>query len=58
MNYEPDEMMSVAAARAMKDVTACFVGYRGKNAWISARMAGVKTGMVFVATVIGRVPPQ
>ena len=26
MNYESDEMMSVAAARALKDVTACFVG--------------------------------
>ena len=26
MNYEADEMMSVTAARALKDVNACFVG--------------------------------
>ncbi len=60
MNYEPDEMMSVTAARAMKDVNACFVGIGlpSTGANLARRTHAPDLVLVYEAGAIGAKPPR
>ena len=60
MNYEPDEMMSVTAARAMKDVTACFVGIGlpSTGANLARRTYAPDLVLVYEAGAIGAKPSR
>ena len=60
MSYEPDEMMSVAAARAMKNVTACFVGIGlpSQGANLARRVHAKDLVLVYEAGAIGAKPPR
>ena len=60
MNYEPDEMMSVAAARAMRDVNACFVGIGlpSTGANLARRTHAPDLVLVYEAGAIGAKPPR
>ena len=60
MSYEPDEMMSVAAARAMKDVTACFVGIGlpSTGANLARRTHAPDLVLVYEAGAVGAKPPR
>jgi len=60
LNYEPDEMMSVTAARAMKDVNACFVGIGlpSTGANLARRTHAPDLVLVYEAGAIGAKPPR
>ena len=60
MAYEPDEMMSVAAARALKDVTACFVGIGlpSQGANLARRTHARDLVLVYEAGAVGAKPPR
>jgi glutaconate CoA-transferase, subunit B len=60
VNYEPDEMMSITAARAMKDVTACFVGIGlpSTGANLARRTHAKDLVLVYEAGAIGAKPPR
>jgi len=60
VNYEPDEMMSVTAARAMKDVNACFVGIGlpSTGANLARRTHAPDLVLVYEAGAIGAKPPR
>ena len=60
MNHEADEMMSVAAARAMKDVTACFVGIGlpSTGANLARRTHAPDLVLVYEAGAVGAKPPR
>src|SRR3954451_18748142 len=59
MAYEPDEMMSVTAARALKDVTACFVGIGlpSQAANLARRTGSADLVLVYEAGAVGAKPP-
>src|SRR3954466_1235200 len=60
MAYEPDEMMSVAAARALKDVNACFVGIGlpSQGANLARRVHAKDLVLVYEAGAVGAKPPR
>src|SRR5881392_1347686 len=60
MAYEPDEMMSVAAARALKDATACFVGIElpSQGANLARRTHAPDLVLVYEAGAVGAKPPR
>jgi glutaconate CoA-transferase subunit B len=60
MTYTADEMMSVAAARALKDVTACFVGIGlpSTGANLARRTHAPDLVLVYEAGAIGAKPPR
>jgi glutaconate CoA-transferase subunit B len=60
VNYEPDEMMSIAAARAMRDVTACFVGIGlpSQGANLARRIHAKDLVLVYEAGASGAKPPR
>jgi glutaconate CoA-transferase subunit B len=60
VSYEPDEMMSVAAARAMTDVTACFVGIGlpSTGANLARRTHAKELVLVYEAGAVGAKPSR
>jgi glutaconate CoA-transferase, subunit B len=60
VNYGSDEMMSVAAARALADVTACFVGIGlpSTGANLARRTHAPDLVLVYEAGAIGAKPPR
>jgi glutaconate CoA-transferase subunit B len=60
VSYEPDEMMSITAARAMKDVNACFVGIGlpSTGANLARRTHARDLVLVYEAGAIGAKPPR
>jgi glutaconate CoA-transferase subunit B len=60
VSYEPDEMMSIAAARAMRDVNACFVGIGlpSQGANLARRIHAKDLVLVYEAGAIGAKPPR
>jgi glutaconate CoA-transferase, subunit B len=60
VTYEADEMMSVAAARALKDVTACFVGIGlpSTGANLARRTHAPGLVLVYEAGAVGAKPPR
>ena len=60
MNYEADEMMSVAAARALTDVNSCFVGIGrpSEGANLARRTHNPDLVLVYEAGAIGAKPPR
>jgi glutaconate CoA-transferase, subunit B len=60
VSYEADEMMSVAAARALKDVTACFVGIGlpSTGANLARRTHAPDLVLVYEAGAVGAKPPR
>ena len=60
MNYEADEMMSVAAARALDGVNACFVGIGlpSTGANLARRTSNPDLVLVYEAGAIGAKPPR
>jgi glutaconate CoA-transferase, subunit B len=60
MSYSADEMMSIAAARALRDVTACFVGIGlpSTGANLARRTHAPELVLVYEAGAIGAKPPR
>src|SRR4051794_22379972 len=60
VSWEPDEMMSVAAARALKGVTACFVGIGlpSTAANLARRTHAPDLVLVYEAGAVGAKPPR
>jgi glutaconate CoA-transferase subunit B len=60
VSYSADEMMSVAAARALRDVTACFVGIGlpSEGANLARRTHNPELVLVYEAGAIGAKPPR
>ena len=60
MNYESDEMMSIAAARVLRDVNACFVGIGlpSTGANLARRTHAPDLVLVYEAGAIGAKPPR
>lgn len=60
MTYEADEMMSVEAARQLRDVTACFVGIGlpSTGANLARRTVNPDLVLVYEAGAIGAKPPR
>ena len=60
MSYEADEMMSIAAARALTDVTACFVGIGlpSTGANLARRTHAPDLVLVYEAGAVGAKPPR
>jgi len=60
VNYEADEMMSVAAARALDGVNACFVGIGlpSTGANLARRTSNPDLVLVYEAGAIGAKPPR
>jgi glutaconate CoA-transferase subunit B len=60
VSYESDEMMSVAAARALRDVTACFVGIGlpSTGANLARRTHAPDLVLVYEAGAVGAKPPR
>ena len=60
MTYEADEMMSIAAARALRDVTACFVGIGlpSTGANLARRTHAPDLVLVYEAGAVGAKPPR
>jgi glutaconate CoA-transferase subunit B len=58
--YEPDEMMSIAAARALRGVNACFVGIGlpSTGANLARRTHSPDLVLVYEAGAIGAKPPR
>jgi glutaconate CoA-transferase, subunit B len=59
-DYEADEMMSVEAARQLRDVTACFVGIGlpSTGANLARRTVNPELVLVYEAGAIGAKPPR
>jgi glutaconate CoA-transferase, subunit B len=60
VSWEPDEMMSIAAARALKDATACFVGIGlpSTAANLARRTHQPDLVLVYEAGAVGAKPPR
>ena len=60
MSYTADEMMSVAAARALADVNSCFVGIGrpSEGANLARRTHNPELVLVYEAGAIGAKPPR
>jgi glutaconate CoA-transferase subunit B len=60
MDYTPDEMMSVAAARALEDANACFVGIGlpSQAANLARRTHAPDLVLIYEAGAIGAKPPR
>jgi glutaconate CoA-transferase subunit B len=60
VNYEADEMMSIAAARSLRDVNACFVGIGlpSTGANLARRTYAPDLVLVYEAGAIGAKPPR
>jgi glutaconate CoA-transferase, subunit B len=60
VNWEPDEMMSIAAARALEGVTACFVGIGlpSTAANLARRTHQPDLVLVYEAGAVGAKPPR
>jgi glutaconate CoA-transferase subunit B len=60
VSYEADEMMSIAAARALRDVNACFVGIGlpSTGANLARRTYAPDLVLVYEAGAIGAKPPS
>ena len=60
MSYEADEMMSVEAARQLRDTTACFVGIGlpSTGANLARRTHNPELVLVYEAGAIGAKPPR
>src|SRR3954454_13797540 len=60
MDYTPDEMMSIAAARALRDVNACFVGIGlpSTAANLARRIHAPDLVLIYEAGAIGAMPPR
>ena len=60
VSYEADEMMSIAAARALRDVNACFVGIGlpSTGANLARRTHAPDLVLVYEAGAIGAKPPR
>jgi glutaconate CoA-transferase subunit B len=60
VSYEADEMMSIAAARSLKDVNACFVGIGlpSTGANLARRTYAPDLVLVYEAGAIGAKPPR
>jgi glutaconate CoA-transferase, subunit B len=60
VSYEADEMMSIAAARALTDVTACFVGIGlpSTGANLARRTHAPDLVLVYEAGAVGAKPPR
>ena len=60
MSYEADEMMSVTAARALRDINACFVGIGlpSTGANLARRTHAPDLVLVYEAGAIGAKPPR
>jgi glutaconate CoA-transferase subunit B len=60
VSYEADEMMSIAAARSLKDVNACFVGIGlpSTGANLARRTYAPELVLVYEAGAIGAKPPR
>jgi glutaconate CoA-transferase subunit B len=60
VSYDADEMMSVAAARALKNVTACFVGIGlpSTGANLARRTHAPDLVLVYEAGAVGAKPPR
>ena len=60
MTYEADEMMSIAAARALRDVNACFVGIGlpSTAANLARRTHAPDLVLVYEAGAVGAKPPR
>jgi glutaconate CoA-transferase subunit B len=60
MDFTPDEMMSIAAARALTGVTACFVGIGrpSEGANLALRTHNPELVLVYEAGAIGAKPPR
>jgi glutaconate CoA-transferase, subunit B len=60
VSWEPDEMMSIAAARALKGVTACFVGIGlpSTGANLARRTHQPDLVLVYEAGAVGAKPPR
>jgi glutaconate CoA-transferase subunit B len=60
VSWEPDEMMSIAAARALRGVTACFVGIGlpSTGANLARRTHQPDLVLVYEAGAVGAKPPR
>src|SRR3954471_619599 len=60
MDYTPDEMMSIAPSRALKDATACFVGIGlpSQAANLARRTHAPDLVLVYEAGAVGGKPPR
>ena len=60
MDYTPDEMMSIAASRALGDATACFVGIGlpSQAANLARRTHAPDLVLIYEAGAIGAKPPR
>jgi glutaconate CoA-transferase subunit B len=60
VSWEPDEMMSIAAARALKDATACFVGIGlpSQGANLARRTHQPDLVLVYEAGAVGAKPSR
>jgi glutaconate CoA-transferase subunit B len=60
VSFQPDEMMSIAAARALKGVTACFVGIGlpSQGANLARRTHQPDLVLVYEAGAVGAKPPR
>jgi glutaconate CoA-transferase subunit B len=60
MSYQADEMMSIAAARALRDVNACFVGIGlpSTGANLARRTHAPDLVLIYEAGAIGAKPPR
>src|SRR3954451_17730632 len=60
MDYTPDEMMSIAASRALSDATACFVGIGlpSEAANLARRTHAPDLVLVYEAGAVGAKPPR
>jgi glutaconate CoA-transferase, subunit B len=60
MDYTPDEMMSIAASRALSEATACFVGIGlpSQAANLARRTLAPDLVLIYEAGAIGAKPPR
>src|SRR5689334_13652408 len=60
MDYTPDEMMSIAASRALGEATACFVGIGlpSQGANLARRTHNPELVLIYEAGAIGAKPPR
>ena len=60
MDYTPDEMMSIAASRALSEATACFVGIGlpSQAANLARRTHAPDLVLIYEAGAIGAKPPR
>src|SRR3954462_11672317 len=60
MDYTPDEMMSIAASRALAEATACFVGIGlpSRAANLARRTHAPDLGLIYEGGALGAKPPR